>query len=82
MLLVAKTANQKRIELSRLAELAKRDSARKSEQQHRIDLLKKTAAPHPVTISNDTLFYLYTRLGSFNASERAAAISARLKRIV
>lgn len=64
-----------------LQELQERDSIRQAEQMQRIAVLRRTSKGHPVTLLKDTLFLIYTRLGSFNAEERAGAISAKIDRL-
>ena len=78
--LAADSKQKKQLE-QQLYEIAVQDSIRKSEQKAKIELLKRTAKGHPVIFNSDTLFFIYTRLGSFNAKDRAAAISARLEKL-
>lgn len=58
-----------------------RDSLRKADQQKRIDALKKNTRAFPVLLNNDTLFSLYTRIGSFGPEERALAITRRIDKL-
>lgn len=46
------------------------------------DTLKIIANRAPVVFNNDTLFYLYGRLGSHNPKDRAELVSARIVNIV
>ncbi len=64
-----------------LAVIVLNDSLRKADQIKRIEALKKNAHPYPVLLNNDTLFYLYTRIGSFGPGERAAAITQRIDKL-
>ena len=64
-----------------LQQLALKDSARKAEQLQQIAKLKQHVKGYPVVLHSDTLFYIYTRIGSFSAAERANAISERIKRL-
>ncbi|MBD0276472.1 MAG: mechanosensitive ion channel family protein, partial [Flavisolibacter sp.] len=64
-----------------LHQIALRDSLRQIEQSKKIEQLRRTAEGHPVILMGDTLFLLYTRSGSFNAAERAAAISGRISKL-
>ncbi len=64
-----------------LQQLTAKDSVRKAEQQSRINELKHKATAHPVMLLTDTLFSIYTRIGSFSAAERADAISRRIKNL-
>lgn len=75
------TGNAKKtIELEqKLRQIVISDSLRKIHQIEKIQALKKNAKGYPVKLNNDTLFYIYTRTGSFNASERAAAISRKIE---
>ncbi len=64
-----------------LAGLARKDAARKAAQKAALDSLRQKAVAHPVTLEGDTLFQLYTRIGSFTVAERAEAVSRRLQRL-
>ena len=64
-----------------LHQLALKDSARKAEQLQHIAKLKQQAKGYPVMLLTDTLFYVYTRIGSFSAAERANAVSDRIKKL-
>ena len=64
-----------------LRRIEKQDSLRKVAQLQEIASLKKTTKGFPVVLNVDTLFYVYTRTGSFDAKERAQAISEKIKRI-
>ncbi len=76
----ANSNRRKRLE-DTLQQLAKKDSVRKAEQQKQIELLKQHAKGYPVQLLSDTLFYVYTRIGSFSAAERAEAISRRIEKL-
>lgn len=54
------------------------DSIRTITQAKEISKLKQHAEGYPVTLNSDTLFLIYTRTGSFNARERADAISRKI----
>lgn len=64
-----------------LRQIAINDSLRTAEQQQKIARLRQTATGYPVVLLEDTLFYIYLRLGAFNPAERAAAISARISNL-
>ncbi|RZL42267.1 MAG: hypothetical protein EOP00_23695 [Pedobacter sp.] len=64
-----------------LRKIERQDSLRKVAQLKEIESLKKTTKGFPVVLNVDTLFYIYTRTGSFDAKERAQAISDKIKRI-
>ncbi len=79
--LLSEDSKQKKVLEQQLQEIAIRDSIFKKDQQAKIDILRQTAKGYPVQLLRDTLFYIYTRLGSFNAAERASAVSTRLMRL-
>lgn len=70
---------EKTIELeNKLKEIKEQDSLRKLSQLREIAALKKTTKGYPVVLNVDTLFYIYTRMGSFDAKQRASAISEKI----
>ncbi|MBE7174183.1 MAG: cell envelope integrity protein TolA, partial [Williamsia sp.] len=73
-------ARRKALEDS-LRQLSRREAQRKEDQLARISALKQNAVAHPVVLQKDTLFYIYTRTGSFTAAERASAISRRVQNL-
>ncbi|WP_199121125.1 mechanosensitive ion channel family protein [Pedobacter sp. ASV28] len=64
---------------AQLVEMAKRDSLRNLQQLKEIATLKKNAKGYAVHLNKDTLFYIYTRMGSFKAEERAKAITQKVR---
>lgn len=64
-----------------LQKLLQKDSLRRQEQLQKIKELKQHATGYPVRLVTDTLFYIYTRLGSFSASDRANAIEKRIRKL-
>ncbi|QYJ67879.1 mechanosensitive ion channel family protein [Flavobacterium litorale] len=74
------TDNVKKEELQRqLDELNSREQQRIASKKAKIEALRSTAKGYPVTgFFNDTLFTLYSKLGSFSAKDRAKAISERI----
>ncbi|WNM18577.1 mechanosensitive ion channel family protein [Flavobacterium capsici] len=74
------TDNLKKEELlSELNRLRDAENNRLELKRARIDSLKATATGFPVRgFFNDTLFIIYSKIGSFSAEERAAAISKRI----
>lgn len=64
-----------------LLQLSRQDSIRKAEQLSRIIQLKRKAKAYPVTLLADTLFDIYTRIGSFSAAERAKAVSTHINNL-
>lgn len=77
------TGNQTRTKelQTQLNRILEADSARKAGQLQRIETLKKNAKGFPVVLDNDTLFFLFTKTGSFTADERASAISQRIAKL-
>lgn len=74
--------SQKTIALeNKLRQLAIDDSLRLIAQQQKLQQLKQTAVGYPVRLLRDTLFQIYTRTGSFNAKDRAAAISTKIEKL-
>jgi small-conductance mechanosensitive channel len=73
--------NTKKEELQQqLDALNEKDAQRLVEKKARIDSLRTTAKGYPVTgFFNDTLFTIYSKLGSFSAHDRAKAISERIR---
>lgn len=57
------------------------DSLRNINQMKKLAALKKTTKGYPVKLNVDTLFRIYTRTGSFNAKERADAISSKIEKL-
>lgn len=66
---------------NQLRKIAVNDSLRNIAQLEKLKALKKTAAGYPVTLIHDTLFFIYTRTGSFNAKDRATAVSAKIDKL-
>jgi len=75
------TDNLKKEELqAQIQEIQEKETKRLSEKKVRIDSLKKITKGYPVVgFFNDTLFLLYSKLGSFSPKDRAEAISKRLQ---
>lgn len=65
----------------KLKQIAANDSIRKAESLQKIEILKKNALGYAVAPFNDTLFYVYTKIGSFSAKDRASAISQRIAKL-
>ena len=64
-----------------LTQLLKKDSIRKAEQNNRITEIRHRAIRYPVSPFADTLFFIYSGIGSFSARERAEAISTRIRKL-
>jgi small-conductance mechanosensitive channel len=77
------TDNLKKEDLEKqLLALHEKESLRLTQKKAQIDSLRLTAKGYPVTgFFNDTLFTVYTKLGSFSAKDRADAISGRIKNL-
>ena len=72
--------NSRRQELeSRLRQITIEDSLRNVEKLERIAELRKTAKGFPVAPFEDTVFFVYTKVGSFSVQERANAITRRIE---
>ncbi|QIL41215.1 mechanosensitive ion channel family protein [Pedobacter sp. HDW13] len=67
--------------LLELGALKKKDSLQQVKQVKQIDSLRKFIKGVPVVFNRDTLFYIYAKLGSFSAADRAQAIANRLEKI-
>lgn len=75
-------ANRQRQELlKRLKEEEAEDSIRAARFADQLTKLKATAKGFPVLLFGDTLFLIYTKVGSFSAAERAKAISDKIKNL-
>ena len=73
---------QKEELLKQLHNLKDQENQRISDKKAKIASLKKNAKGFPVNgFFKDTLFIIYSRLGSFSASDRAEAISGRIKKL-
>lgn len=57
------------------------DSLHLARQRHQVDSLRLIVKGFPVVPFRDTLFYIYTRQGSFSAAERAEAVARRIRRL-
>lgn len=77
------TDNLKKDELQKqLQVLNEKESLRLAEKKAQIDAMRLTAKGYPVTgFFKDTLFNVYSKLGSFSAKDRADAISIRIKKL-
>jgi small-conductance mechanosensitive channel len=59
-----------------------KEEERFAQKKAQIDKLRLTAKSYPVIgLFNDTLFFLYSKLGSFSAKDRAVAISERISNL-
>ncbi len=65
--------------LKKLKESEMQDSIKKVAQVQKLEKLKATAKGFPVAPFDDTLFLVYTRVGSFSAKDRALAIEKKIK---
>lgn len=77
------TDNLKKEELlSEINKIKDAETNRLELKKARIDSLKATATGFPVKgFFNDTLFVIYSKIGSFSAQERAIAISKRINEL-
>jgi small-conductance mechanosensitive channel len=58
-----------------------KDSLRKALQKLKIDSLRKVVSGFPVILSEDTLLFVFTKLGSYSPKERARVVSERINRL-
>jgi len=72
---------QKQTLLKRLADVESKDSLRKVRQQGRIALLRARQKGVPVTPFQDTLFYVYSKIGPFGPSDRAHNTSNKIRKL-
>lgn len=72
---------QKNELLNKLETLRQKDSLRVVNQKHQVDSLRAFVKGFPVIPFRDTLFFLFTRQGSFTARDRAEAISNRIAQL-
>lgn len=81
--LLQTTDNLKKAELQKqLQELNDQEANRLVQKKAQIDSLRKTATAYPVLgFFNDSLFLIYSKLGSFSAKDRADAISKRVNNL-
>ncbi|QEE50940.1 mechanosensitive ion channel family protein [Flavobacterium alkalisoli] len=77
------TDNLKKEELQKeLEELENREATRLAAKREQIDKLRSKIKGSPVRgFFNDTLFNIYSKLGSFSAAERAQAITRRIEEL-
>jgi len=72
---------KREILLKELTAMKERDSLRVIRQKQQVDSLRKVVKGYPVAPFRDTLFFIYTRQGSFGAKERAEAVSERIGKL-
>jgi small-conductance mechanosensitive channel len=72
---------QKEQLLKELTSFREKDSSRNVARKHQIDSLRTFVKGFPVIPFRDTLFYLFTRQGSFTAQDRAEAVSNRIRKL-
>ncbi|PRY52549.1 mechanosensitive ion channel-like protein [Arcticibacter pallidicorallinus] len=65
----------------KLRQIKINDSLRTIQQMEKIKSLKKTTVGYPVVLNTDTLFHVFTRTGSFQAKDRASAISLKIENL-
>ena len=74
-------ANRQRDELlKKLRVQETEDSSAKAKQLMKLKDLKSGAIGYPVNPFADTLFFIYTNVGSFSAADRADRISSRIEK--
>ncbi len=77
------TDNLKKEELQqKLQDLSNKEIQRVTQKKAQIDSLRRTVKAYPVSgFFSDTLFLIYSKLGSFSAKDRADAISGRIEKL-
>lgn len=77
------TDNLKKHELQKqLQEINVKEAQRITDKKAKIDALRMSAKSYPVQgFFNDTLFLIYSKLGSFTAHDRALAITERISKL-
>lgn len=65
----------------KLKEITRQDSVRRAIQQAHLKKLKASAKGFPVAPFEDTLFTIYTPIGSFTASDRANSITEKIEQL-
>lgn len=74
--------NEKKLELKmRLDSLKRASAARAIKLQHHIDSLRATTTGAPIIFMEDTLFFVYTKLGPYSPQLRAQHIQENLIKI-
>src|ERR1700722_10420040 len=58
-----------------------KDSIRKVLQRLKVDSLKTIFPGYPVILSDDTLFYIYAKMGSYSPEKRENAVSERIRKL-
>lgn len=81
--LAAVSGNAKRTEEleEQLHRIAVSDSLRTINQLSKLRELKRTTKGYPVLLLHDTLFYIYTKIGSFSAKDRAIAVAGKVEKL-
>lgn len=72
---------QRREILLQMEALRKKDSLRRVEIQSRIDSLKQNAKGAPVILRQDTLYSIYTNIGSITPNERAKLNTEKILKV-
>lgn len=67
--------------LNQLRAAEKSDSIKKQNRLSQLSKLKASAKGFAVVPFEDTLFQVYTRIGSFSAKDRAAAVTTKIERL-
>ncbi len=72
---------QKEALLQKLKQTEQQDSLRRVVQIQNLEKLKQSAKGFAVAPFGDTLFFVYTRIGSFSAKDRATAIESKIEKL-
>lgn len=74
----SESSKRKELELA-LKEISTKDSLNRASLENELILLKKKAVGYPVVPYKDTLFFVYTNIGSINPKERAEIVTHRIQ---
>jgi len=72
---------QKQALLKKLKEEQAEDSLREARLKEQLAKLKSNSKGFPVIAFSDTLFFIYTKVGSFSSADRANAITEKIERL-
>jgi small-conductance mechanosensitive channel len=81
LLQAAGNSNRRKELEAKLQKIEITDSLNKLELMQKIEVLRKKSKGSAVVLFNDTLFFVYTGIGSFSANERTENINRRILKI-
>lgn len=68
--------------LNRLEALETQDSTHTAQQQHLVQTAREKSRGYPVAPDEDTLFFIYAKLGPVSALERATSVSQKIEKLI